>query len=262
MGSHLPATMQLGKKPVKRLGLPQKRQRERRLAMSNVTGFLKMVVREIVRRVPEMQLDRAGVRFRKKQGNKAETNVIGSCEVLLEKLSIGHQDYCITSPPSPATAAALAGVASIEFWSGLGPLTEEDFFSAPGEGDPDMDNLTRTLRRTIIIEKGEVENRCDEASEDVDDGGNKDNAEETGNCDLDDTRSELEESDSISLPTTYVTSSDEEDEDGLEVMFITGYSGSESGNTEPRGASRNWINRFWITRLGAIHPRVGGRAQP
>ena len=163
--------MLLGKKPVKRLEEGQKKQRGRRLAMSRVTRFLKNIVREAVRKVPEMRLDRAGRKFRKKQKERSEPEMLSSCKMLLEKLSIGSQEYFITNPLSPNTAACLAGVPSLEFWSVLGPLTEEDFFLNTKEDDPDMENLAKNLKRTIIIEKTGGENRDDNDDKGGEDDG-------------------------------------------------------------------------------------------
>ena len=130
-------TMQVGKKEVKRLGRSKKRPRERLQAVTSVVGFLKKVMQEISRQVPEMKMDRAGSRFRKNQGARKSDKAIESCEVLLERLSIYKKNYVITSPLSPETAAVLSGVATIvSDWS---PLSERDFLPSSEERDPDMD---------------------------------------------------------------------------------------------------------------------------
>ena len=113
MVSHQEFTIQVGKKEVKRLRNSHKRQRERLQAVTSVVGLLKKVVQEVSRQVPEMRMERAGPRFRKKQGTKKPDTAIESCEGLLERLSIDKNNYVITSPLSPETAAALSGVATI-----------------------------------------------------------------------------------------------------------------------------------------------------
>ena len=94
-----------------------------------------------------MSLDKAGRRFRQilnRPSDKEKPAMVDSCKLLLEKLQINENSYCVTNIISPCRAAALAGVTSLEFWSQETELSEEDFFQF-GDLDTDLAKLTQNL---------------------------------------------------------------------------------------------------------------------
>ena len=68
--------------------------------------------------------------------------MVDSCKLLLEKMQISDNSYCVTNIISPRTAAALAGVTSLEFWSQEQEMSEEDFFQVD-DLETDLAKLNR-----------------------------------------------------------------------------------------------------------------------
>ena len=196
MVSVVKSTKMVGKKLVKRLGDTQRKQRFRRLVSSKVKGFLLSVVQELTNKLPEMSLARAGKRFRKSRPSDKEKPV----ELLLEKMKISDNNYCVADLQnvSPQTAAALAGVTSLEFWAEEEELSESDFFQ--DELGTNLENLTRNLQRTLILERTRAED-VEGVEEDEEGDEDEKNDEEKG-----DDRNENEDGDGESDDRIVITS--------------------------------------------------------
>ena len=112
------------------------------------------------------------------RSNKAKPPVVESCTMLMETMKISDASYCVTNIITPRRAATLAGVTSLEFWNDEKEMTEEDFYEENDDLKADLQKMSQSLKRILIVERDKAENRDDQWSDEEDDKKDVEKAKE------------------------------------------------------------------------------------
>ena len=149
----------------------------------------------------------------RKAGKKSEL------EIQFQRLQIDKTNRVISSPISPRTAAALEGMTTLMGdWS---TLSESDFRSHLERGEGEEEELSSTLKRTILLELIEKKKKETGESDMIEGEGTEERALDDG-----DEEEEKHQSEAKTLPTTEVSSSATSAEEDIEVLTITGLTGT------------------------------------
>ena len=218
MGSRRHNKLEGKKKSLKRLKPKMKRRSPDQDGIENYgETVIKRVMREIDTQA-ELNLSKAGKKYQNLEEIRRAGTDNDQLEIQFQRLQIDKTNRVISSPISPRTAAALEGMTTLMAdWSTL----SESEFKSHLEREGDEEELSSTLKRTILLELVEKKKKETEGDDQIDEEG----SEERANDDVDE-EEEKHQSEAKTLPTTEVSSSVTSAEEDIEVVTITGLTGT------------------------------------